>query len=47
MEGFSYVSHEIDIESGDIRTGLGKKEKKKIYMSEGVKKLLLEEDLSV
>ena len=46
MEGFSYVSHEMDIESGEIRKEIGKKEKKKIYMSEGVRKLLLEEDLS-
>ncbi len=41
MEGFSYVSKELDIESGQMREGLSKKEKKEIYMSEGVRKLLL------
>jgi hypothetical protein len=45
MEGFSYVSKELDITSGKKREGLSKKEKKDIYMSEGVKKLLLWEDL--
>lgn len=45
MEGFSYVSKVLDIKSGDFREGLSNKEKKEIYMSEGVRKLLLEEDL--
>lgn len=45
MEGFSYVSKELDIDSGKMREGLSKKEKKEIYMSEGVKRLLLWEDL--
>lgn len=45
MDGFSYVSKELDIETGLMREGLGKKEKKDIYMSEGVRDLLLREDL--
>ena len=45
MEGFSYVSKEIDIETGKMQEGMSKKEKKQIYMSEGVHKLLLQDDL--
>jgi ribosome biogenesis SPOUT family RNA methylase Rps3 len=45
MEGFSYVSRELDIETGQLREGLGKKEKREIYMSEGVRDLLLRDDL--
>ena len=45
MEGFSYVSKELDIETGKIREGLSKKQKKEVYMSEGVRSLLLKEDL--
>jgi hypothetical protein len=45
MDGFSYVSKELDIETGQMLEGLGKKEKKEIYMSEGVRDLLLREDL--
>ena len=46
MEGFSYISKEIDIETGKLREELSKKEKKEVYMSEGVRNLLLSEDLS-
>ncbi len=45
MEGFSYVSKELDIETGKMREELSKKEKKDIYMSEKVKELLLRDDL--
>lgn len=45
MEGFSYVSKELDIETGKYQEGLTSKEKKQIYMSEGVQKLLLQDDL--
>lgn len=45
MEGFSYVSQELDLEKGELREGLSKKEKKQVHMSEGVRRLLLEEDL--
>ena len=41
MEGFSYVSQELDINSGKLHPELPKKDKKKVYMSEGVRKLLL------
>lgn len=47
MDGFSYVSKELDIESGKINEGMNKKEKKQVYMHEGIKKLLLNEDLDV
>ena len=33
MEGFSYVSKELDIKSGKMVENLNKKEKKQIYMS--------------
>lgn len=42
MEGFSYVSKELDIETGKLAENMGKKEKKQIYMSEGVERLLIE-----
>jgi hypothetical protein len=45
MEGFSYVSKELDIESGKFREDLSKKEKKEIYMSDKVRELLLRDDL--
>jgi hypothetical protein len=37
MEGFSYVSKQLDIQSGQLREGLSAKEKKEFYMSEGVR----------
>lgn len=46
MEGFSYVSKELDIETGKMVENLSKKEKKEIYMSKGVEELLINEDLS-
>lgn len=36
MEGFSYVSKELDIEMGKM-LGLGKKERKEIYISDKVR----------
>jgi len=45
MEGFSYVSKELDIVNGVI-VGVADKIRKEVYMSEGVKRLLIEEDLS-
>lgn len=45
MEGFSYVSKELDLQTGKLKEGLSKKEKKEVYMSEGVHDLLLREDL--
>jgi len=33
MEGFSYVSKQLDIESGKLNEEMGKKEKKQVYMS--------------
>jgi hypothetical protein len=33
MEGFSYVSKELDITTGKMVENLNKKEKKQIYMS--------------
>lgn len=41
MEGFSYVSKELDINNGKLIENLSAKEKKQIYMSEGVKNLLI------
>lgn len=45
MEGFSYVSKELDIDTGKFKENLSKKEKKDIYMSAKVKELLLRDDL--
>ena len=45
MQGFSYISQSIDLQTGKIREDLSKKQKKQIYMSEGVKNLLLKDDL--
>ena len=33
MEGFSYISKEMDIKEGKLKEGLTAKEKKEIYMS--------------
>lgn len=41
MEGFSYVSKELDIKTGKLIDNMSTKEKKQIYMSEGVKNLLI------
>ena len=41
MEGFSYVSKELDIKTGQLVENMSKKQKKQIYMSEGVEKLLI------
>ncbi len=44
MEGFSYVSKELDIGTGKM-LDLGKKERREIYMSAKVRQLLLRDDL--
>ena len=45
MDGFSYVSKQMNIKRGKIVEVLSAKEKKQIYMSDGVKGLLLKDDL--
>lgn len=40
------MSKQLDLVTGFIQEGISEKNKKQVYMSEGVKKLLIEEDLS-